>query len=60
MDVLLHNAGPSPTRRRVFYDVPDFIEVFSDLDTMAPVRVLSRFDDPDVLGRPLGLVVLLL
>jgi hypothetical protein len=49
VDILLDYASSTAVRRRVLYDALDLIKVSGNLDTMASVRILTWFDDPNVL-----------
>jgi len=58
VNIFLYYARPPAIRGGVLYDALDFIEFPCDLDAVTPVRVLTWFDDPDVLRRSWRLVIL--
>lgn len=51
MDILLHDACAAAARRAIADDALDLIKFASHLNSMALIRVLTRFDDPNVAWR---------
>jgi hypothetical protein len=50
VNILLHNTSSPSTHGRIFYYLFDLVKVARDLDTSAPISVLTWLDDPNVPG----------
>ena len=60
VDVLLKDASPLNPISSIFYYILNLLKLFSDLNSLPLIRVFTWFDDPNVLGCHLGVVVFLL
>ena len=57
VNVLLNDAGPAAIYGRLLYNSLDLIILLCNLNSMTSVGVLTRLDDPNVLGCSWRLVI---
>lgn len=60
MDVLLEDASPLNPISSIFYYILNFLKLLGYLDSLSLIRIFTWFDDPNVFGCHLGVVVFLL